>query len=64
MPPDHKILVDLKQCMRTASGVQAEMDKCEATFKAAGGTVVQDGGKVFKAPNGSEGFVTTGGKVF
>jgi hypothetical protein len=64
MPPDHKILVDLKQCMRKANGVKTEMDKCEATFKGAGGTVVAEGGKVFGAPDGTEGYVTTGGKVF
>ena len=62
--PDHKILVDLKQCMRNAKGDPVKMAACEATFVQAKGTVTQDGGKVFKAPDGSEGFVTTGGKVF
>lgn len=62
--PDHKILADLKQCMRKCNGNQACMDACEAEFKKAGGTVSEDGGKVFTAPDKSEGFVTKGGKVF
>jgi primase-polymerase (primpol)-like protein len=62
--PDHKILSDLKQCMRNCNGSKACMDACEATFKQGGGTVVEEGGKVFTAPDGSKGYVTKGGKVF
>jgi hypothetical protein len=40
------------------------MDKCETTFKGAGGTATPDGGKVFTAPDSSTAFVTDGGKVF
>ena len=54
----------LKQCMRKANGVKSEMDKCDTTFKAAGGTATPDGGKVFTAPDSTEAFVTNGGKVF
>ena len=60
---DHKILTDLKQCMRRAHS-DADRDACQVTFEQAGGKVTQEGGKVFAAPDGSEGFVTTGGKVF
>jgi hypothetical protein len=57
-------ITTLKECMRKAKGDQAKMNACETAFKAAGGTVTADGGKVFSAPDNSEGFVTTGGKVF
>jgi hypothetical protein len=56
-----KQITTLKQCMRAAAGDKTKMDACEKAFK---GTVAADGGKVFTAPDGSEGFVTTGGKVF
>jgi hypothetical protein len=59
-----KQITTLKQCMRAANGNQTKMNACETAFKAAGGTVTADGGKVFSAPDSSEGFVTTGGKVF
>jgi hypothetical protein len=59
-----KQITTLKQCMRAAGGNKTKMDACEATFKAAGGTVQPDGGKVFTAPDQSGAFVTTGGKVF
>lgn len=59
-----KQITTLKQCMRAADGDQTKMDACEATFKAAGGKVQPDGGKVFTAPDKSAAFVTTGGKVF
>jgi hypothetical protein len=62
--PDHKILVDLKQCIRQANGAQAAMDACQATFVQSGGKVAQEGGKVFTAPDGSTTFVSKGGKVF
>ena len=58
------ILKDLKQCMRKANGDKAKMAACETAFKNAGGSVSPDGGKVFTAPDASEGFVTNGGKVF
>jgi hypothetical protein len=59
-----KQITTLKQCMRDAKGNKAKMDACEAAFKATGGTAVAEGGKVFSAPDNSEGFVTNGGKVF
>jgi hypothetical protein len=59
-----KQITTLKQCMRAAKGDPTKMAACEATFKASGGTTAADGGKVFTAPDNSEGFVTTGGKVF
>jgi hypothetical protein len=62
--PDHKILADLKQCIKNCNGNQACMDACEAAFKQAGGTVTAEGGKVFSAPDGTKAFVSTGGKVF
>jgi hypothetical protein len=62
--PDHKILVELKQCMRDADGDPAKMLACEVKFQQDGGTTHQDGGKVFTAPDGSTAFVTEGGKVF
>ena len=54
----------LKQCMRKANGDPTKMADCEKTFKAAGGSVATDGGKVFTAPDNSGAFVTNGGKVF
>jgi hypothetical protein len=62
MPP--KQITTLKQCMRDANGDPTKMANCEKTFKATGGKVAQDGGKVFTAPDSSDAFVTTGGKVF
>ena len=64
MAGEHKILVELKKCMRDAKGNQAAMDACEVTFVNAGGKTSEEGGKVFIAPDGSQGYVTKGGKVF
>jgi hypothetical protein len=64
MPDEHQILAELKRCMRDCHGNQDCMDACQAAFEQAGGTVTPDGGKVFLAPDGSEAFVTNGGKVF
>jgi hypothetical protein len=69
MPNDPKdpktVLADLKKCMRAAHGTKALMDACEKKFTDANvGTVTSDGGKVFSISDGSEAFVTTGGKVF
>jgi hypothetical protein len=51
--------------MRAAHGTKALMDACEKKFTDANvGTVTSDGGKVFSISDGSEAFVTTGGKVF
>ena len=58
-----KIVTDLKTCMRAAT-TSAQRTTCETKFKAGGGIVTPDGGKVFQAPDGSAAFVTTGGKVF
>ena len=63
MANDHKILGDLKKCMRAAKN-DAERKACETAFSQAGGAVAPEGGKVFTAPDGSAGFVTNGGKVF
>ena len=60
----HKIITDLKQCMKAANGDKAKMAACETTFTTAGGKVTATGGKVFGAPDGSEAYVTNGGKVF
>jgi hypothetical protein len=64
MPDDHKVLADLKKCMRDCNGDPACMDACQLEFEKAGGTVKADGGKVFIGPDGGEAFVTKGGKVF
>lgn len=64
MPDEHQALARLKQCIRNCGGDQACIDACQAEFEQAGGKVAPDGGKVFTAPDGSEIFVTDGGKVF
>jgi hypothetical protein len=64
VPNDHKILVELKQCVRNCNGNQACVDACLVTFQQAGGTVTADSGSIVTAPDSSNGFVTKGGKVF
>ena len=61
---DSQLLRELKACMRRAHGDPDEMLLCEQAFERGGGTATGDGGKVFRAPDGGEAFVTHGGKVF
>jgi len=61
--PDHKILKDLKQCMRGAHS-DADRNACQLSFEQAGGKVTQAGGKIFTAPDGSQAIIQTGGKIF
>ena len=62
---DGPTLTALRLCMNEAHG-KKDRDECEKAFTDAGGTAIQDGGKVFTPPAGEEGqaFVTHGGKVF
>ena len=53
---------NLRACMLAAK-TAAERTACENTFKAGGGTVTPEGGKVFKTTTDST-YVTNGGKVF
>ncbi len=61
---DSQLLKELKGCMRRAHGDPNAMLVCEQAFEAGGGVATGDGGKVFRAPDGGEAFVTHGGKVF
>ncbi len=63
---ENQALAAARKCITACNGKTTCMDKCETTFKKAGGTVSAiDGGKVFTAPDGTGSFsVTDGGKVF